>query len=101
MENRTIRRKDRQGLDPDLEEQADQIKLEHQRKERHWGTNLAADHRENQEQAHAYFRDVGGRNAAHKIKWEEIRDRTDQDDLLKLLNETLARLSAGASKTKS
>ncbi|MFK7937814.1 MAG: hypothetical protein AB8B82_00425 [Roseovarius sp.] len=94
MENRKIRRGDRQALDETLEDSADQLNIDHMRKHRHWGSDNAAERRDGQADRQAHFREVGGRDAAQTLKWQEMRDSIDNEQVLKLINETLSRLAA-------
>lgn len=94
MENRKIRRNDRQMLDETLEDSADQLSAEHARKHRHWGTENAAERRAAQSDRRAHYQQVGGRAEAQSQQWKALRDKIDDQQVLHTINETLERLAA-------
>lgn len=94
MENRKIRRNDKQDLTPDLEDAAEQLKHQHRIKNRHWGTDHAATRREANREAQAKYQKHGGRRAVQAQQIQAFLQRTDNAALAALLNDTLARLAA-------
>jgi hypothetical protein len=90
--NRSIRRADKQVLaqaEDGFEDSADQINAAHKSKPQHWGTDNAAKRRAAHADAQKTYREAGGRKAVQRRQWEDMRDRIDNEDVLRLINKTL------------
>lgn len=96
MANRAIRRIDRQGLldVDDVEESADQINIQHRQKPRNWGSQNAAEKRTKQGERRTHYQENGGRAAVQSQAWKDLRERTDDEAMVNLINDQLARLAA-------
>ena len=94
MANRHIRRKDKQTLDAEFDESADQINLDHAHKPRHWGTDNAAERRAQNSDRQDYYQQIGGRDEAQRLQLEAARDRTDNVQAVKYIDDLLEQLAA-------
>ena len=94
MANRKIRRLDKQALtDGDtIVETADQISHAHKHKDRHWGTDNAAERRNSRRAALAAYQEAGGRKELQSRRWQEIKDLTDDANVIAVINAALDRL---------
>ncbi len=92
--NRKIRRADKQAVDPEHENTADQINLENQRKAKTWGSDNAALLREQSAKHHKHLQEIGGCVEAQRQQLEALRDTTDNKVVLQHINEALAQLLA-------